>query len=115
MSQFIRFFAGKEHPFDASLVQRSDVDVQSAADCCDIFDIIRLITHDRAAAAGEQYVCHVIHCDIVRDVVHKWHIVSYIRDAFSKHGVSSLSNHLRSGPCQNKSRYIAGTYLLDTA
>ena len=85
MAQLVRLFAGAEHSLDAALVQRADVDVQAAADGTDVLDILRLIGHDGAAAAGQQNVGHIIDGDIVCDIVDQRHAFTHIFDAGTQH------------------------------
>ena len=85
MVQLVRLFAGAEHPLNAALVQRADVDVQAAADGGDVLDILRLIGHDGAAAAGQQNVGHIIDSDIVCDIVDQRHAFTHIFDTGTQH------------------------------
>ena len=90
MAEGIRLCARAEHALDAALVQRADVDVQAAADRRDVLDVLRLIGHDRAAAAGQQNVGHVVDRDIVRDIVHQRHSVAHIFKTGTQHKKRSL-------------------------
>ena len=85
MSQFISSLSCQEHTFDAALVERSDIDIESSADSGDILDIIRLVRHDRAASAREQYICNIIDRNVICDVVYQGYIASDIVDTFSQH------------------------------
>jgi hydroxyethylthiazole kinase len=90
MAEGICLCARAEHALDAALVQRADVDVQAAADRRDVLDVLRLIGHDRAAAAGKQNVGHVVDRDIVRDIVHQRHSVAHIFKTGTQHTKRSL-------------------------
>ena len=43
MSEFIGSLSCAVHSLDAALVERTDVDVESSADSCDVFNVFRLI------------------------------------------------------------------------
>ena len=78
MIQFIRFPSGAEHTFNTTLCQCTDIDIQTAADGCDIFHIFRLRRHNRTAAAGQQYISYIIDCYIIRNIMNKRNILSHI-------------------------------------
>ena len=65
------FCTGTVHAVDARSVQRSDVDVQTAADGGDILDILRFIGHDRACAACQQNIGDIVYCNVICDVVYE--------------------------------------------
>ena len=90
MIQFIRFPSCTEHTFNTALCQRADIDIQTAADGCDIFHIFRLRRHNRAAAAGQQYISYIIDCYIIRDIMNKRNILSHILNTISKHFLTLL-------------------------
>ena len=92
MAQGVGLGPGAEHPRDAALVQRANVDVQPAADGGDILNILRLVGHDGAAAAGQQDVRHIIDGDIIRDVMHQWHVLPYI--------FNTGTQHTKNTPCK---------------
>lgn len=52
------FCTGTVHAVDARSVQRSDVDVQTAADGGDILDILRFIGHDGLRRMPAEYWRH---------------------------------------------------------
>ena len=85
MTELISSFAGAVHSLDAAFIECSDVYIQSAADSCDIFDILRLVRHYRASATREKHVSYIIYRYIVCDVVDQWHIHSYVLNTISKH------------------------------
>ena len=85
MSQLIGSFARQVHSFNTGFVQRSDVDVQTAADTGDILHVLGLIRHDRASAAGEQDIGDVVDSHIIGDVMNKRYIFSDIIKTFSQH------------------------------
>ena len=70
MTQFIGFLSCLQHGFDTGLMQGSDVDIQGAADGSDIHHILRLIGHDWAAAASQEYIGHVVDGDIAVSYTH---------------------------------------------
>ena len=90
MIQFIRFPSGAEHTFNTTLCQCTDIDIQTAADGCDIFHIFRLRRHNRAAAAGQQYISYIIDCYIIRNIMNKRNILSHILNTISKHFLTLL-------------------------
>ncbi len=65
------FCTGTVHAVDARSVQRSDVDVQTAADGGDILDILRFIGHDRACAACQQNIGDIVYRNVICDVVYE--------------------------------------------
>ena len=71
MSQFIRLFSCKEHSFDAALIKSADIDIEASADGSDIFNIKGFIRHDRTSSACKQYVCHIVDCYIIGNVVYQ--------------------------------------------
>ena len=71
MAQFLRLCGCQFHALDAPFVERSDVDIETAADRCDVLHIPRLIGHDGASAAGKKNVGHVVDRHVIGDVVYK--------------------------------------------
>ena len=65
------FCTGTVHAVDARSVQRSDVDVQTAADGGDILDILRFIGHDWACAACQQNIGDIVYRNVICDVVYE--------------------------------------------
>ena len=90
MSQFICFLSCAEHSFDACLVKGSDVDIKTAAYRCDILHILRLVGHDRTAAAGQKHICHIIYSYVVCNIMYQRYCISYIFQIFS-HRMSTFS------------------------
>ena len=88
MSQFSGAFARHVHGFNAAVVQRANVDVQTAANAGDVRHVFRLIGHDGASAAGQKDVGNVVDSYVVGDVVHKWHRCANALETNSKHDFS---------------------------
>ena len=56
----------------------TSVFIQGAADGSDIHHILRLVGHDWAAAASQEYIGHIVDGDIVGDVMYQRYVFSYI-------------------------------------
>ena len=85
MVKLVCFSACPIHSFNASLVERPDIDIQPPADSGDVFHIIGLIRHYRASSAGEEHICDIIYGHIIRDIVDQRHIFSDIVKTASEH------------------------------
>ena len=90
MIQLVGLLSGTKHAFNTTLCQCTDIDIQPAADGCDIFHIFRLRRHNRASAAGQQYISYIIDCYIIRDIMNKRNILSHILNTISKHFLTLL-------------------------
>ena len=88
VSQVCGLPAGPVHSLNAPLIQSTDVDVQPAANGSDVLHILRLIGHDRAAAAGQQDVGHIVHRYIVGDVVNQRRGLPHTIKTVSQHKIT---------------------------
>lgn len=88
MSQFIGFLSRSNHSRNRPLIQRSDVDIQSAADGGDVFHFLQVICHDGRSTTAQQHVGAVVDGDIVGDVVNQRMPGPYVFQNFFEHANS---------------------------
>ena len=91
MAKLVGLLPRSKHSGDGTLIQRSDVDIQPAADGGDLHGVLRIVRHDGRSAAGQQHIGAVVDGDIVRNVVDQRGVPSDILKNFFKHRFYSFS------------------------
>ena len=77
MPQFIGLSPCPVHSLNTGLIQCPDINIQPSADAGYIFHILRLIRHNGTPATCQQNIGHIIHRNIIRNIVDQRYIFPY--------------------------------------
>jgi len=59
------------HRRNGALIQRPDIDIQAAADCCNLLRLLGIIRHDRRTAARKQNIRTIVYGYIVCNIMNE--------------------------------------------